>query len=293
MNIVRITSGLGNQMFQYAFFRSLYFENSETKIDISEFKYRKHHNGYELEKVFNIKPSYATAKECNALADMSKSFFSEFRRKFLRVNLKTKAELILEDDYPTQYNADFLNRTNSYFVGFWQTEKYFQDVKTVLRDEFTFKQPLDNQNKVISEQIMLSNSVSIHIRCGDYLKKRRAEVVGSVCTLDYYNAAIDVIESKVKSPAYFIFSDDIKWARENLKLDSAVYVDFNAGTYSFRDMQLMSLCKHNIIANSSFSWWGAWLNSNDQKIVVAPDIWFRNINMPDILPEDWIKIEIK
>ena len=291
MNIVRINAGLGNQMFQYAFFRALKTIYNDTKIDISEFKYRKHHNGYELEKIFNITPNYASAKESNAMIDMSKNLFADIRRTIFKIKYKGNGELVQEQD--ARFHPEFLTKTNAYFIGYWQTEKYFLPVADVIRKEFSFRNELDRENKQIAEQIKNSHAVSIHVRCGDYLKKRRIDSFGSVCTPIYYNNAIDYIQSKAGNVRFFVFSDDIAWTKSNLQLPAnAVFVDINHGKESYKDMQLMSLCRHNIIANSSFSWWGAWLNSNPDKIVVAPGIWFRGTEMPDVLPEAWIKMSI-
>ncbi len=292
MNIVRITSGLGNQIFQYAFYRALKANIAETRMDISEFRHRNHHNGYELERVFNIIPDYADRRECNQIADMSKSIWSEIRRKFLKIKLNCRGIVIRESDLGTSYHQQLLSKTDSYFVGFWQTEKYFSSVESLLRKELSFKTELSGRCREIADVIRTTNSVSLHVRRGDYQKARRAESFGTVCTLDYYRKAIDLICSKVANPTFFIFSDDMIWVKENLKIDNAYYVDFNTHKESYRDMQLMSLCNHNIIANSSFSWWGAWLNPNPDKIVVAPNIWFRGAEMPDIVPESWTKIEI-
>ncbi len=124
---------------------------------------------------------------------------------------------------------------------------------------------------------------------GDYVNH---PIHGGICTMDYYQQAIDIMKSKIVNPKFFIFSNDIEWCHSHLKLADAVYITGNKGENSYRDMQLMSMCKHNIIANSSFSWWGAWLNNNPDKIVIAPAKWFNDpkINTRDLIPDDWIKI---
>jgi Glycosyl transferase family 11. len=292
MNIVRITSGLGNQIFQYAFYRALKQNVPDTKMDISEFNYRKHHYGYELEKIFNIVPNYANRKERNALADVSKHWLSEVRRKYFKIKLNCSGELIRENIIGHQFHPELTNAHNSYFQGFWQSEKYFINIAGQLRTELTFKQTPNKENQSVIDEIIRCNSVSIHIRRGDYIKKRRIDAVGSVCTLAYYKQAIEYIKSKTESPRFFVFSDEIDWVKDNLNIENAYFVDINRGENSFRDMQLMSLCNHNIIANSSFSWWGAWLNSHPNKIVVAPSVWFRDTDMPDILPKNWIQITV-
>lgn len=292
MNIVRITSGLGNQLFQYAFYKALKAKQPDTKMDISEFKYRKHHYGFELEKIFHIAPDYATKEECNYLADVSKDWVSEFRRKYLHFHLPAHGKLIKEDVIGTAFHPELLSARNSYFWGYWQTEKYFSDISSLLLKELTFSELTDEENLKTAELIQKQESVSIHIRRGDYIKKRRIDICGSVCTLNYYQQAIAHILANTNNPHFFIFSDDLSWAKENLVLPNAYFVDTNRGIDSYKDMQLMSLCKHNIIANSSFSWWGAWLGQYDKKMVVAPNIWFRNDPLPDILPDSWVKISI-
>jgi hypothetical protein len=291
MNIVRITSGLGNQMFQYAFYRAVKAGTPDTKVDVSEFRHRSHHNGYELEQVFDIVPDHASREECDTLADLSKDLVSEFRRRWLHVKLNCTGTLIRETELGAWFHPELLKMRNSYFQGFWQTERYFLPVAHSLRKELRFKQPMDAENGRIAEDIGSCNAVGIHVRRGDYVKKRRLETLGSVCSPRYYQKAIDHMSAHVRQPRFFVFSDDAAWVRENVKVDNAVHVDINKGRASFRDMQLMSLCKHNIIANSSFSWWGAWLNANPAKLILAPDVWLRDASMPDVVPESWQRIE--
>lgn len=290
MNIIRISAGLGNQMFQYAFYLSMKSKDPTACIDISEFKYRKHHHGYELEKIFNVNPSSATEKQVAEIADVSKSLSAVIRRDFFKRGLKVNGELYKESGFG--YRPELFEKKDTYFQGFWQSWKYFENVETEVRDNFTFVTPISPRNKELSEKIVNSNSVSIHIRRGDYTKKRRWDEIGSICNIDYYNWAIAHINEFIENPRFIIFSDDIQWARENLFLKDSIYVDWNTGTESYNDMRLMSLCKHNIIANSSFSWWGAFLNSNPDKIVIAPGKWYRYTPTPDLIPDGWITLPI-
>jgi hypothetical protein len=291
MNIVRITSGLGNQMFQYAFYRAVKANWPDTRIDVSEFRHRSHHNGYELEKVFDVSPDHASREERDSLADLSKDLISEFRRRILNVRLKCTGTLVRESELGAWFHPELLTIRDGYFQGFWQTERYFLPVARQLREELTFRQPMDAGNRRIAEDIASCDAVSIHVRRGDYVKRRRLETAGSVCSPKYYRDAIAQVRARVRHPRFFVFSDDAAWARENVKVDNSLHVDINQGRASFRDMQLMSLCKHSIIANSSFSWWGAWLNANPGKLVLAPDVWLRDASMPDVVPEGWQRIE--
>jgi hypothetical protein len=292
MNVVRITSGLGNQLFQYAFYRALKENDPTTKMDVSEFSHRKHHYGYELEKTFHIEPNYTTKKESDSLVDVSKDFLSVLRRNLLKQKRNCSGYLIEEKTLGTRFHPQLLNKKNTYFQGFWQTEKYLLPIAKELRKELTFKQEMDKENLEIATLITSCHSVSLHIRRGDYLKKRRFDTVGSVCTEKYYAQSIQYITNQLEQPRFFVFSDDIHWVKKHLNIKQATYVDVNTGKNSFKDMQLMSLCQHNIIANSSFSWWGAWLNAHPDKIVIAPAIWFRGTDMPDIIPTNWIKMDV-
>jgi hypothetical protein len=177
-----------------------------------------------------------------------------------------------------------------YLVGYWQSERYFKNVSDVIRKDFTFCQPLNEQNAAIAEQIGSVNAVSLHVRRGDYINNPKALATHGLCPHSYYEAAIRYIEERVVTPYFFVFSDDMQWVRENIKIDHpCYYVDHNHGKESYNDMRLMSMCTHNIVANSSFSWWGAWLNSHTDKIVIVPQKWFvNNNNVKDLFPSGWV-----
>ena len=178
--------------------------------------------------------------------------------------------------------------------GYWQSPKYFNSIETLIRKEFTFQKPLDSKNLEILNLIKNTISVSIHIRRTDFQIINSNDIHG-FCSLEYYDEAINYIHTNVLMSKFFIFSDDINWAKENLKVPmNSYFVSGNTGEKSYIDMQLMSNCNHNIIANSSFSWWGAWLNSNPKKIVIAPKKWFSdekmNAQTDDLIPAEWIRM---
>ncbi len=289
MNIVRISAGLGNQMFQYALYASMREVNPDIAIDITEFKYRKHHQGYELQKIFNVNPTIATEKQIAQLSDSSKSLWASMRRKIFGVK---KCDGIVIKECGFNYIPNLQQSKDCYFEGYWQSYKYFENIDEIVRSQFKFLEPLAGKNVSCAAEIQSVESVSIHIRRGDYTKSRRWQNIGSICNTDYYNWAIASMESSVENTRYYVFSDDIEWVRRNLNIPNATYVDWNSGEDSYNDMRLMSLCKHNIIANSSFSWWGAYLNSNEDKVVIAPSKWYRDTPTPDILPPSWITIPI-
>lgn len=287
MIVVKIIGGLGNQMFQYAFYKSLLAKGIETKVDINGYKNYKLHNGYELEKIFNVNPLKANIDECLKYGMPKNNLISRVLRKLKVKNSESyyEQEAIESLQYaPEKYNFN----KNMYMNGYWASYKWFQDIDNEIRRDFTFKYELDDKNKFIANDIRESNSVSLHIRRGDYLKY---DIYQGICTKDYYEKAINYIIERVENTKFFIFSNDIEWCKKNLKLDNIYYIDNNTGLNSYKDMQLMSLCKYNIVANSSFSFWGGHLNSNPKKIVIRPHK-FLNLDYEkeDIFPASWVKI---
>ncbi|MEG9320819.1 alpha-1,2-fucosyltransferase [Fusobacterium varium] len=281
MKIVKIKGGLGNQMFQYSLYKKLKNIENKTYGDLSYFN---KNNYYELERIFNIEinPNYNLVLK--KIFENDNLFFKLFR-KFLKSILVKN--VIQQNDVEFKENIFNYN----YFVGYWQSEKFFQDIKEEIYLEFKFPPITEDKNLYIKNEIEKVESISIHVRRGDYIGNK---VLDGLAPLEYYERALRYIKVKIKNPVFFIFSDDIEWCKENLKINfPTYYINWNKGEESFRDMQLMSLCKHNIIPNSSFSWWGAWLNNNPNKIVIAPEIWFRKetgYKYKDIVPETWIKI---
>ncbi|WP_293788902.1 alpha-1,2-fucosyltransferase [uncultured Pedobacter sp.] len=284
MKIIKFLGGLGNQMFQYAFYKSLQNRGIKVYADLSDFEEYPLHNGYELENIFNLKVKIPNKFLLELFRpDQSKWIFRKLKRI---LNLKNTCRV---EESEFNFDASFLNNTNNYYSGYWQNEGYFRNIADKIKHEFIFPKIKEIENQTVLQQILNTESVSIHIRRGDYLKD---PLLGNICDLNYYEQAISIINLKVKNPRYFVFSDDIVWCRQNLKLQNITYIDWNDGRNSYLDMQLMSNCKHNIIANSSFSWWGAWLNNNGDKLVIAPKKWVNNINVDDtdICPKSWIKI---
>lgn len=271
MNIVQILGGLGNQMFQYAFYKSLKLNGkAEVKIDISDFETYKLHNGFELSKVFHIdKGIIAKSNEIEALKDTFPFF--KIRKK---INLLKSTHFIEKKVY--KFDEKLLLKDNLYFQGYWQSNKYFENIEQELRNDFNFKIDLFDKNKDIVEKIRNTQSCSIHIRRGDYINHR---FFRGICDLEYYQKAIKKIKELYPNTVFFVFSNDVNWCKVNLKKDEEFnYIDWNNAENSFIDMYLMSQCKNNIIANSTFSWWGAWLNINKNKVIIKPKIW---INIHD------------
>jgi hypothetical protein len=269
MIVAKITGGLGNQLFQYAFARHLsLIHNTELRLDISSYNEYKPHN-YGLSN-FNILENFFPHNENLDLIPIKEKHF--------------------------HFDPDFISLPNNIYIqGYWQSEKYFNQISSVIKKDLQLKYPMGSKDKKFYELISKANSVSLHIRRGDYIPGTYDDQVSECLTLDYYEKTIHQIQQKNPDVVFFVFSDDITWAKENLSISRpAYYVDHNSTDANFQDLRLMSLCKHNIIANSSFSWWGAWLNSNLKKEVYAPINWFnsnaRNLNSQDIVPNEWVRI---
>lgn len=277
MKTVIIQGGLGNQMFQYAFFLSEFKKNKQIRIDITLTKEQNQHNGFELEKVFNIK---GQSNKLSFILFKITRKFPEIVHNLLRIELIT-------DENISQYT----NTQRCFYYGYWQNEHYFKSIEEDIRSTFKFNtSKISRETSNLLEKIKESNSISLHIRRGDYLSKENNRIYGNICTPQYYKKAIEKIKEKVKDPIFIVFSNDPYWVKSNFQLENAVYVNFNNGNNSWQDMFLMSQCQHNIIANSSFSWWGAWLNKNPHKLVITPYKFTNNKNSENIIPDTWIKI---
>lgn len=285
MKIVRFLGGLGNQMFQYAFYKSLEKEFKKTKADLHAFKGYTLHNGYELERIFGINLSKVPA----FLVNIYDPEHQKWHHRRLRKILKLRKAYYYENPIFSYDETIYHDTSNKLYWGYWQNPSYFSNFREELLMDFTFKQQLNQINQKTLFQISESNSVAVHIRRGDYLYN---DLLGNICDLNYFKQAIELIENSVVKPSFFVFSDDIPWCKEKLSINNGTYIDWNGNADSYIDMQLMSNCKHNIISNSSFSWWGAWLNTNINKIVVAPKKWVndKTLDTSGVIPNEWIKL---
>lgn len=271
---VLINGGLGNQMFQYAFYLSLKAKGIDCCLDNTLFNYAKTHQGYELERVFGISE---TARRQSPLHNF-----------IVRILYKYKPQRIVFCDKPYRYCMDAYITKCRYYSGCWIHPSYFVGIEDKVKEVFHF-QNIDEKNKHFAKEIAGFESVSLHIRRGDYL----SNPIYAVCNEDYHRKAINWINDRLEKPIFIVFSDDVEWCKEYLKQFSIEFqmVDWNKGRDSYKDMFLMSQCKHNIIANSTFSWWGAWLNANMNKVVVAPTLWTTEDKMDFKLP-NWYMLDI-
>lgn len=287
-----LIGGLGNQMFQYAAGRALALRmNTKVRLDISGFSSYRLHQGFELQRIFACSVEVASISDIDRLLGWQSHPF--FRRLLARPSFAAfrRKEFVVEPHFHYWPGINSL-KNDCYLSGYWQSEKYFCDAASQIRTDFTFHLPLGNRNAELASQIKQVNAVSLHVRRGDYANNPKTKAMHGLCSLDYYRAAIRQIYERVDQPYFFIFSDDMAWVQKNLKIDSpSVYVQHNFGAESYNDMRLMSMCRHHIIANSSFSWWGAWLNASLEKIVIAPRTWFvKNNNVNDLYPQGWITL---
>jgi len=270
MVIINLTGGLGNQMFQYAFGKAIATEHgTDLKFHFTNALFNTQRD-FELD-VFNISVSRARTSDLHKLGVVQNRLVNRLLYLFdERFKLQFNKHIVTQK-YPYNYNSNYLSiKNDSYIQGYWADERYFKKIENTIRNEFTLKKKLDDNNKKILKQIQAFNSVSLHVRRTDYVtnKNNLVQFIG----LDYYLESIKKIKQVVSDPVFYVFSDDISWCRENLQphLKNAYFMDHNIGKEAYKDMKLMSACKHNIIANSTFSWWGSWLNQNQNKIIIKP-----------------------
>jgi len=287
--------GLANQMFQYSVGRALSLRhNTELMLDLSFFQ---NQNNYTTKReyglhAFNIKALLSENINVRMIGGNRLSKIYLLKYKTLKSFTKDLYLHVREKSFT--YDSEILMLPdNIYLEGYWQSEKYFKHIESIIRNDFTYINETDSDNLKILNRIKGSESIAIHFRRGDYINNRKTNEVHGICSMEYYNSAVDYIAQKVSSPYFFIYSDVIEWVKRNLSIKyNKMFVDINTPEKASNDLRLISNCKHQIIANSSFSWWGAWLNQNPEKIVIAPKKWFMDEkrNTSDLIPEKWIRL---
>jgi len=296
MIITELFSGLGNQLFQYAAGLSLAKKhNTELYIDKTWFDLdmeKQTPRNYGL-KPFNINTSIASNEQIQQFFRVGKSGIIEKINNKLNSMRPYYEQRIYKEPF-FHYDPNFTKATKHvYLTGYWQSEKYFADIKEDVRASFQLKKEVTGLNAELKNKMRHSMSVSLHVRRTDMVNNPDVVKTHGSCNLDYYLAAVDKITQGLIDPHIFIFSDDPQWCKANIKLEFPVtYIDHNNGDDAYLDLHLMSHCKHHIIANSSFSWWGAWLNPSDSKRVIAPKRWFAtdDKDTEDIIPSNWSRI---
>jgi hypothetical protein len=294
MKIIKFQGGLGNQLFQYAFARA--FEErggDEVYVDLSTYSYEETHNGFELSRLFDVRFKTAAEADIMRLGTRPRGRFSAIRRKFFTKRSHHIDRVFRYDPQVFSLSGD------RYLEGWWQTEKYFAPIADDLRREFRFIADPGERNLALMDAKPANGFAAIHVRRGDTLRNPDTWV----CTDAYYRRAFAELRSRRGDQQLLIFSDDLDWCRSNFgfKPDEATYVDWNRASDSWRDLWLMSRCSSAIIANSTFSWWGAWLNPDSRKLIIAPDPWslakpriggYYRYRFDEVVPDAWLRVPI-
>ena len=288
--ISRIVGGIGNQLFQYAAaraFSDLY--NADLFLDLSTFSHPKYFapEGFLINKVFQKDVPFATSLEYDEVLGLTKFLLPlRFKIKYEKI---CNNYFVEKNVHKVEEKFFLYDKKHCYMEGYWQSEKYFQNISEKLNNELDFDfNNLESSVLEMSHMLRDQPSVSIHVRRGDYVTNKVFKEIFVQCDEAYYEGSIRSISNRVPNAKFFVFSDDIEWAKAQPVFRGCSFVSGRSNYGSWNDLFLMSCCQHNIIANSSFSWWGAWLNKNVRKIVIAPKRWFNGvIETPDRIPEDW------
>lgn len=322
MKIIRGEGGLGSQMFQIVLYERLNKIDPEIYFDLSGYDVFNQHNGWEVENIFNL-----NLKKVKHNKILKKGKLNFFKRKFIRIVRIFNKNYMRSENYFKEWTSketkekylDYFKKNinvnikldkvfmcsgsqidyesisyikNAYYVGTYFSIDLFDGIEDKIKSMFKFPEFLNKKNIELVDNYKNRETVSLHIRRGDYLGN---PILGGLGNINYYKEAMQLIRKKVDNPVFIIFSNDVTWCKENFLIpEEHIYVNWNKGENSFRDMQLMSLLKNNIITNSSFSWWGAWLNKNPNKIVITPERWFNEksgISDKKINDKSWIQIK--
>ncbi|MGK2878251.1 MAG: alpha-1,2-fucosyltransferase [Solirubrobacterales bacterium] len=284
MKIARLSGGLGNQLFQYACLRALSARtDDELFLDASYLR-------CDRLRSFALAPYRLDAQILDRRWLCGATFAGQNADSALAA-VVNRSRVLREAHFQFDPRVAAVSDSRRlYLIGYWQSERYFGDIADELRAELQL--PLKGELRKIAESIQSTESVSIHVRRGDLISRPKFAKLHGSLTLDYYNRAAALIADHVSNPRFFIFSDDPEWCRENLKLPGESVTVSGPAVSEHADMALMSVCDHNVIANSTFSWWGAWLGDPDGRTVIAPNDWFAGVNhdTSDLIPERWTRI---
>ena len=289
--VIAVTGGLGNQMFFYALYKYLQLKRINVYLDLS---------WYSGESYSMFQNPYIEGEVKHCVYKLENYFMLP---DIKRINIEDAIKIANErlerqitcDNSSSSYISMALENANVYLTGFYRNWDYIYKIRNELVNDFAFLQPVPECVKIFLEEIEKSTSVSIHIRRGDYfINELFAIHNGSICTIDYFKNAIDYLQKRVGNLKLFIFSDSPSWVRENISFVENIIVDIKGiNNADYIDLFLMSKCKYNIIANSSFSWWAAFLNENKNNVIICPPLWNRNLNFEKtdyICPPEWIRV---
>lgn len=290
IKVVSFSGGLGNQMFEYAFYKK---HTKDTKVVLADCS---HYNKekvmpYVLEDVFpNVKLLYDNESV------MTQMLLEKYKKRNIIQKIMQRVVpffRILEwEKADGVYDSHCMKRWECLYKGYWQCEKYWSDIADEIQEDFTFAPISDKKINQFAEDLLINETVSVHVRRGDYLSKEGQKLFGNICTIDYYNKAIHYIKNIYPKCKFVFFSDDPEWVKQNFHISNMMVVSNVIGMDypDWYDMYLMACCKHHIIANSSFSWWGAYLGHNISKTVIAPSKWMNGKSNQDIWVDGWIRL---
>jgi hypothetical protein len=292
--LAKLRGGLSNQMFQYAAARRLaHNHGTQLLLDVSWFDDIPPGvtpRVFELDAL-NIRATVANADDIIGTSGLRNTAWSQLPIALWR-KLRPRFRFVAERQF--RFDEGVLDLPDGVCLfGYWFSEKYFKDIESLIRSELTVRHPPQGENARLIAQMEATSSVSLHVRRGDYVTVPSVNRIHGTCTPEYYAEAVAHVASRVSDPRFFVFSDDIEWARRHLPLRYPTeYVAHNQGAKSYEDVRLMSHCRHHVIANSGFSWWGAWLNPRPDKIVCAPKFWLADLrhDTTDVVPESWVKL---
>jgi len=292
MIITKLKGGLGNQLFQYAIGRRLAEDqNSELKFDISLLNQQNKITALRKYKlnVFKIDTLISSKSDENRILGVK--WLVPIKRRFWKMGIDLfRWNYIRETSYG--YHPEVLSLKRDLILeGYWQSAKYFDSIRGILLKELTLKNEfITTRFSSLKDEMTKQNSVAIHVRRGDYVSNPTVTKEFGVCTLDYYLKSIEYLKHRLSNPRFYVFSDDLEWCKLSFNAENDIH--FVTDFEDYQDLMLISSCRHQIISNSTFSWWGAWLNQNATKVVVAPEIWYidPSFDTSHLIPTEWIRI---
>jgi hypothetical protein len=274
MLIVKLKGGLGNQLFQYAFGRRLAKQRGEElSLNTAGLVNDPAGRAYALAE-FNIKAT--VINQADSLIMKLAGLIT--KKVFRRFNIG--------------YNPRLLDSTASSFEGFFSSYKYAEPIRAELLEELSLAKDFETKYHDLISEMQAVASAAVHVRRGDYVNDAKTKKIHFICDLAYYTQALALIKSKISAPVFYVFSDDIAWVKENFPANEKMVFVSGPEAKDYEELILMSRCRHNIIANSSFSFWGAWLNQNPDQIVIAPKKWNNRYDKhyQDLLPSEWLRL---
>jgi hypothetical protein len=293
---VALTGGLGNQLFQYALGRALSKKlGVPLTLDLTWFN-RVNGNKNETLRKYALDPFQLNVEKWISSEGVLWETSELIVRRFIKLGIALPEKIIRNTYYERSYRFDpgvlkLMPPVN--LVGYWQSPLYFADIEEELRIELSVKQEISKNSLELMDEIKSTDSVCVHVRRGDYVLNKNAANTHGLCGADYYKRGIEFVTSKLRNPHCYVFSDDPEWVREYIKIPlPSTVVDINGPDDAHEDLWLMSSCNHFVIANSSLSWWGAWLSKANNKIIIAPEKWFKcnKLDESDLIPTGWKRL---